>query len=70
MPVCTATLRDSPESSTPMAVMPDLTKMVTSERIRMGSQYDTRICGSTIMPTETKKMAPKMSLVPFISFSI
>ena len=33
-------------------------------------QYSTRMPGLTIMPTETKKMAPKRSLIGAVSFSI
>ena len=70
IPVCTATFSDSPDISTPAADITAFTTMVTSESMTMGSQYCIRICGSTIIPTDTKKMAPNRSLMLFISFSI
>ena len=44
--------------------------MTVRVMMRMGSQYWAIMAGSTIMPTETKKMAPKRSLTGFTSLSI
>ena len=44
-------------------------RMVTTSA-RMGTAYSTRIFGSTSIPTETKKMAPKRFFTGSTSFSM
>ena len=58
-PLCMAAFSGRPLSSTPM-VADRLLKTITVPAItKMGTIYSTSTAGSTSMPTDTKKMAPK-----------
>ena len=62
-PVCSAVLMFLPAIITPNADTKVLPKIVINESIRIGNQYSARIFGSTIIPTETKNIAPNKSLM-------
>ena len=65
-----ADFKDSPPSmneNVPKTLCP--TKMVSTRRA-IGIAYSTNILGSTSIPTETKKMAPKRFLTGSTNFSI
>ena len=59
-----------PESITPNVPNTDCPKITAKVMTRIGTAYSTIIAGSTIIPTDTKKMAPKRSLTGFTNRSI
>ena len=65
-----ADFSDSPPSMKEKEPKTDCpTRMVSTSRM-MGTAYSTMICGSTSMPTDTKKMAPKRFFTGSTSFSM
>ncbi len=56
-----AVLSGWPDSRTPAVAKKAWPRMTVIVITRMGSQYWAIMAGSTIMPTETKKMAPNRS---------
>ena len=69
-PACMDTRRDCPESNVPPDAKIICPKMTTHVRIRIGSQYSINWDGLIIMPTDTKKMAPKMFFTGSIKCSM
>ena len=68
-PPSTEFFRFCPDISIPMVPKIGCPMTVTKNIIRIGSQYFTIMSGSTIIPTDTKKMAPNMSLIPLVRCS-
>ena len=69
-PVCTAVFRPRPATRAPSEPNRVIPITVTMVRIRIGTQCCAMTCGSTIIPTDTKKMAPNRSLMPVTSLLI
>ena len=69
-PLWTAVFSGWPDRSTPSMAKNGWPMMTVRVMMRMGSQYWAIMAGSTIMPTDTKKMAPKRSLTGFTSRSM
>ena len=69
-PHCIAVLRLLPERRTPRVAKVIWPRRTVRVMTRIGRMYFPIIAGSTIMPTETKKMAPKRSLTGLTSRSI
>ena len=60
-PHCIAVFSGCPDRSTPVVAKSSWPRMTVRVMTTMGSQYWPIIAGSTIMPTDTKKMAPNRS---------
>ena len=69
-PHCIAVFSDCPERSTPVVANSSWPSMTVRVMTTMGSQYWPIIAGSTIMPTDTKKMAPNRSFTGLTRCSI
>ena len=72
-PLCREFLRVLPPKRKPMVAERGFARSIAKVIIRIVCQYFTTIKGSTSIPTETKKIAPKksfMGLVSFIIFSL
>ena len=64
-PHCIAVFSGCPASSTPSVPKRDCPRMTARVITTIGPAYSTIMAGSTIMPTDTKKMAPNKSLTGF-----
>ena len=69
-PHCMAVFSGCPASSTPSVPKRDCPRITAKVITTIGPAYSTIMAGSTIMPTDTKKMAPNKSLTGFTSRSI
>ena len=69
-PLRTALCRPWPAINTPLVANRGMPMTTTTISIRIGFQYCAMIAGSTIIPTETKKMAPKRSFMLLIDKEI
>ena len=69
-PHCIAVFNGFPESMTPKVPKTDCPKITAKVITIIGTAYSTIIAGSTIIPTDTKKIAPKRSLTGFTSRSM
>ena len=69
-PQCTEVFRLWPEASTPPVEKISLPIIVAMTKTKMGSQCSSSRAGLTIMPTDTKKIAPNKSLIGATKCSI
>ena len=69
-PHCIAVFKGLPESITPKVPKIDCPKMTAKVITIIGTAYSTIIAGSTIIPTDTKKIAPKRSFTGFTNRSM
>ena len=69
-PHCMAVFSGWPAKTTPSVPKVACPTMTANVMITMGQAYSTIMAGSTIMPTEVKKMAPNKSLTGVTSRSI
>ena len=69
-PHCIAVLRGCPASSTPKVPKRDWPIITAKVITTIGPAYSIIMAGSTIIPTDTKKMAPNRSFTGFTNLSI
>ena len=69
-PHCMAVFSGCPESRTPAVPKMVCPSSTASTMARIGNLYSTIMAGSTIIPTDTKKMAPNRSLTGATSLSM
>ena len=69
-PHCMATFNGCPDKITPPVPKITCPSRMANVIITMGHIYSTIMAGSTIIPTDTKKMAPNKSFTGATSFSI